>query len=27
VIELQANGEGIDVATWKWGHMKINGHR
>jgi len=21
VIELQVNGEGIDVAAWRWRHM------
>jgi len=25
-IELQVNGEGSDVAAWRWRHMKINGH-
>jgi len=27
VIELQVNGEGRDVAAWRWRHMKINGQR
>jgi len=27
VIELQANGEGSDVAARRWRHMQINGHR
>jgi len=26
VIELQANGEGSDVAARRWCHMQMNGH-
>jgi len=26
-MELQANGEGSDVAARRWRHMSINGHR